>query len=109
MSLTRHHKIVRDKIPDIIAARGAKVEHRIMPVDDFARLLRQKMVEESQEVVDAKTYEEMVAELGDVLDVIAALQHVVGIPDDMLVEARQKKNAERGGFEKRIFLESVEE
>lgn len=109
MPLTPYHKIVRDNIPDLIAKTGAKVQHRVMPVDDFARLLRQKLVEEANEVVGAQTYEALVSELGDILDVVQAIQQIVGVPDVMIREARDKKQAERGGFDKRIFLETVED
>ncbi len=109
MPTIHYKKIVRDKVPEIIAAKGGKPESRVLAPDDFARLMRDKLVEESREVVGAQTYDALVSELADVAEVLITLQQVHGITDETLDAVRAAKAAERGGFAGRIFLESVEE
>lgn len=109
MTTTRYHKIVRDRIPELIAAKGGKPESRVLAPDDYARLLREKLVEEARELVGAQTYDALVSELADVAEVMAALQRVHSISDETLAGVRAAKIAERGGFDGRVFLESVTE
>lgn len=109
MPTTHYKKLVRDKIPETIAARGGRPVTRILPHDDYARVLREKLREEADEAIGAQTYDALVAELADVLEVVRAIQKVNGISDEHLETVRAAKLAERGGFEARIYLESVEE
>lgn len=109
MPTIHYKKIVRDKVPEQIRANGGTPVTRILAQDDYARLLRDKLVEEAREVVGAQTYDALVAELADVLEVVRALQKVHGISDENLEAVRVGKFAERGGFEGRVYLESVEE
>lgn len=109
MPTTRYNKLVRDKIPEIIAAKGGRPATRVLPPDDYARVLREKLREEADEAVGAQTYDALVGELADVLEVVRAIQKVNGISDETLEAARAAKLADRGGFDARIYLESVEE
>ncbi len=109
MPTHHYHKIVRDKVPELIKKSGAKPITRVMPVDDFARMLREKLVEEAREVKGAKAYDSIVGELADVMEVVASIQKILGISSQALSAARRKKFKERGGFTKRILLESVDE
>ncbi len=109
MPTTRYDKIVRDRIPELIAAKGGSPVSRVLAPDDFARLLREKLVEEARELVGAQTYDALVAELADVCEVVATLQRIHGVSDETLSGVRAAKVAERGGFDGRVFLESVTE
>ncbi|TAK04840.1 phosphoribosyl-ATP pyrophosphohydrolase [Patescibacteria group bacterium] len=109
MPTTHYKKLVRDKIPEVIAAKGGRPVTRILPPDEYARVLRDKLREEADETVGAQTYDALVGELADVLEVVRALQKVNGISDENLEAVRAKKFADRGGFDGRVYLESVEE
>ncbi len=49
-----------------------------------------------------------VEELADILEVVEYLAIAKGASMDELLKIKEKKSLERGGFNKRIFLESVE-
>lgn len=103
-----YNKLVRDKIPEIIAESGKKAETKILSNEEFLLELQKKAKEELSEYLNAKTEQESVEELADLLEIIRSLAVLHGASFDDLEEVRRKKAADRGGFEKKIFLIGVE-
>jgi predicted house-cleaning noncanonical NTP pyrophosphatase (MazG superfamily) len=102
-----HHKLVRDRIPAIIAADGGQPVTRVLDAAGYEAALRAKLLEEAHEA-QAAPDGELVSELADVLEVLSALAAAHGMSwEDVLSEAGRKRAA-RGGFDERIFLEYVE-
>lgn len=100
------NKLVRDLIPDIIAAEGKTVTSRILDDAEYRQALREKLVEEANEVLTAEGNEELIKEVADVFEVLEALiaAHGLNIWEIRVVQSHCQLR--RGGFEKRIFLES---
>jgi predicted house-cleaning noncanonical NTP pyrophosphatase (MazG superfamily) len=89
-------KLVRDKIPDIIRAKGEVPSIRtVVGTEEYQRLLFAKLSEEVLEFI-ASNGDPM--ELADVLEVVMALADDLGIGQQELETLRAKKAAERGGF-----------
>ncbi len=100
-----YDKLVRDRIPEIIEARGAKASFRACA--DEAEYL-ERLIAKLREEVDEFDRDRNAEELADVLEVVRALCARLGL-DPVDVEAlRAKKADERGGFEKRLILESTD-
>lgn len=99
-----YNKLVRDKIPAIIAAQGELPHIRILEQEEYLRHLESKLDEETGEYHRDKTAEE----LADILEVVLALAEANGCTKEELMEIYQKKHDARGGFEKRIYLISKE-
>jgi predicted house-cleaning noncanonical NTP pyrophosphatase (MazG superfamily) len=96
--MTTYNKLVRDKIPQILDAKGVQYEKRIATTEEYKNELIKKLVEEAHEFAEAGSPEE----LADVLEVIRALQV---LPEYVNIEdIRKQKFDERGGFEERIIL-----
>lgn len=95
-----YNKLVRDKIPEIIAAQGEKPIIRVMDDKEYITSLEKKLDEEVAEYHENKEIEE----LADILEVIYALCETQGHSVDELMRVYEKKHIERGGFSKRIFL-----
>lgn len=95
-----YNKLVRDSIPEIIAAQGEKPIIRVMDDKEYIISLEKKLDEEVAEYHESKEIEE----LADVLEVIYALCEAKGHSVDELTKIYEKKHIERGGFSKRIFL-----
>lgn len=95
-----YNKLVRDRIPEIIAAQGEKPIIRVMDDEEYIIYLEKKLEEEVAEYHESKEIEE----LADVLEVIYALCETQGHSVDELMSIYEKKHIERGGFSKRIFL-----
>ena len=67
-----YNKLVRDQIPDIIAATGSQPSTRILDHVSYRGALRSKLLEEAQEA-EAAADEQLASELADVLEVLRAL------------------------------------
>lgn len=106
------NKLVRDKIPEIIAKQGKKVTFRALRGEKLKQALKDKLIEETQELINAKTEEELIEEIADVLEVLywitsEFIETGGNFPkvDDM----KKNKAIEKGSFFNGYFLESVEE
>lgn len=99
-------KLIRDRIPEIIAADGGKAVTRVLDNAEYRVALEHKLLEEVQELRHGANKAEEIADIYEVLDALIAAN---GFSARDLQALKKKKRAERGGFEKRFFLESVEE
>ncbi|MEK6708581.1 MAG: nucleoside triphosphate pyrophosphohydrolase, partial [Pseudomonadota bacterium] len=92
-------KVVRDKIPESIAAKGELVTQIRIKGGELVEALKTKLIEEAIEVMDAKSTGETIEELADVLEVLHALSHHLKIGMKHIEEARKNKRLNRGGFD----------
>ena len=98
-----YHKLVRDRIPEIIEADGKTCVCETLSNGDYLSLLDQKLNEELAEYQESKSLEE----LADLLEVIQAVVKARGWTVEDLERVRAEKAAKRGGFEKKILLKEV--
>ena len=101
------NKLVRDNIPDKILSNGEEVVTRILDDSEYEEELYKKLLEETDEVICAKSEDEVLEELADVLEVIQAIAKLNGKTIEDVIETANQKRQKRGGFEKRIFLEKT--
>lgn len=92
-------KLVRDRIPEHVERGGETSEVYLARPEEIEQLLRQKLVEEALEVRSAEGVAEVMAELGDVEEVVNAILHQIGETRTALDAIQRKKRADRGGFE----------
>jgi predicted house-cleaning noncanonical NTP pyrophosphatase (MazG superfamily) len=98
--LVSQGKLVRDKIPQIIRAKGLEPVVYIADPDEYATRLRDKLTEEVGEFLASDSDPE---ELADVLEVVYALAALTGTDLQQLEKLRAAKADERGGFADRII------
>ena len=98
-----YHKLVRDRIPEIIKANGAECVTHVAKLDEYNRLLESKLQEEITEFLHNKCAEE----IADILEVIEAIARLEGISVDEIKKVKTDKRANRGSFNKRIVLETT--
>jgi len=99
-----YNKLVRDHIPAIIRRHGDTCETETMAEVEFQQALRQKLVEEAQEVVQADTQDELIKELADLCEVIDTIMQHNNIPTSIVKAEQERRRSERGGFTQRIKL-----
>lgn len=101
-----YNKLVRDKIPKIIAGDNGKTcITRIMEDKEYLESLNTKMQEELKEYLESGEVEE----LADLEEVLRAILDVKKVSYEEFEKIRKTKVDKRGAFNKKIFLESVSE
>lgn len=105
MNIIKYHKLVRDRIPEIIEFAGKKSICTELSDDAYIAMLDAKLNEELVEYQESKSLEE----LADLLEVMQATVIARGYTLDELERIRAEKAAKRGGFTKRLLLEEVQE
>lgn len=100
----RYDKLVRDRIPEVIAADGKQCKTRVLLESELQEHLLTKLVEEVEECQKQPCIEE----IADIIEVLRALADQLGSSIDEVEQARIEKLQKRGGFKKRLFLEYVE-
>lgn len=100
-----YHKLVRDRIPEIIEASGSTCVCSILSQEDYLAALDKKLTEELEEYQQSKSMEE----LADLLEVMHAVAQARGSSMAQIEAIRIRKAAERGAFDRRILLESTED
>ena len=102
---TVYHKLVRDKIPEIIEASGKKCVTEILPDEAYIRALDAKLNEELAEYQQSKSLEE----LADLLEVMGAVVKARGCTWEELTRIQKEKSDQRGAFDRKLFLKEVKE
>ena len=104
-----YNKLVRNKIPDIIVSNGGKPSIRILTDEEYRVELVNKLKEEYKEVENATNKEEILEECADVMQVLEDIVKLNGGTLEEIIKIKKKKEEKRGGFDSKVFLESVEE
>ncbi|MCR2803998.1 nucleoside triphosphate pyrophosphohydrolase [Paenibacillus soyae] len=104
-----YNKLVRDKIPQVLEAKGLAFRTRILDETEYRAELQTKLKEEMNELLNATSSEETLEELADILEVVHALTQINGSTTTELEALRAKKADKRGGFQERVYLIDVED
>jgi predicted house-cleaning noncanonical NTP pyrophosphatase (MazG superfamily) len=97
---TSYGKLVRDKIPEIIRAEGLEPVIYTADAREYASRLRDKLQEEVAEFIASDNDPE---ELADILEVLYVLAEHAETSREQLEKLRAAKADKRGGFMKRII------
>lgn len=98
-----YNKLIRDRIPEIIADEGKDFTVRTLSPEEYARELRRKLQEEVGEFLETDTVEE----IADIFEVLEHILREKGTTMETALNIKEAKRAKRGGFEKKLFLETV--
>lgn len=101
----QYHKLVRDRIPDIIEKAGKTCRTEILGDETYLAMLDEKLNEELVEYQESKSLEE----LADLLEVMEAVVTARGYTWEELLAVKAEKKAARGGFEEKLLLLEVTE
>jgi len=100
-------KLVRDRIPEVIAGEGREARTRRVRGPGLDALLRDKVVEEAGELVAAFDEEQVAQELADLTEAIEALAEHLGL-EKRVEEERAERRARLGVFDKGVVLEGLD-
>lgn len=100
-----YDKLIRDGIPAIIEKGGGSCRVRKLEPPEYRKRLEQKLGEELEEYLQSGQLEE----LADLLEVMMALVQARGESWQQLEAVRQEKRLQRGGFDRRLLLQQVDD
>jgi predicted house-cleaning noncanonical NTP pyrophosphatase (MazG superfamily) len=98
-----YDKLIRDRIPEIIEAKGSKPVTEVLDNERYKEYLDNKLIEELREYQESDNVEE----LADLVEVVYALLDYKGIAREQFEKVRIAKAEERGMFKKRLLLKEV--
>ncbi|MBQ2671240.1 MAG: nucleoside triphosphate pyrophosphohydrolase [Clostridia bacterium] len=100
------NKLVRDKIPEMLAKNGGEPETETLNDEKYKTCLYEKLKEECEETVNSYSKENLAEELADLLEVIMAISKLNDIDFAEIEKIRLAKKEKRGGFDSKILLKS---
>ena len=100
-----YNKLVRDNIPDIIRKNGEIPHVSILDDEKYLQELKTKLIEETNEFIES----EELMELADILEVVEYLAKAKDSNLDEVLKLKEQKEMKNGAFEKKLFLEYVED
>jgi len=101
------HKIVRDKIVNLLEPRSVKIVSKKLTTEERLIHLKHKLLEESQEAFNSKDQVELIDELADILEVVHALARESHVSMGEVESIRLAKCEKKGGFDECSFIEKI--
>lgn len=109
MPTFQFNKLVRDKLPAIYKKLNETIVYRSLRREELQIALRQKLIEEAAEIpLEGGDRTSIINEISDVEQVLDDLKSELGISNEELNQAKQKKYSVKGGFTDGIFIEQIE-
>lgn len=100
-----YNKLIRDGIPDKIAAKGEACSVReLTDNQEFQQELLKKISEEAGALSRARTREEFLAEYADLMVVLTSLENVLELSEAEIKLALAENVERKGKYDKRLFL-----
>jgi predicted house-cleaning noncanonical NTP pyrophosphatase (MazG superfamily) len=102
-------KLVRDNLPDILHkdANVRDFSYTYITDDKLNEYVRNKLVEEATEVLNATSQKEVLAELGDLYEIMIKVATANGIKPHEIIHAASTKASKYGTFNKNIILKEI--
>ena len=99
-----YNKLCRDKVPEIVRAKGFECEVREVDHDEYKREIIRKVFEEASGVSNHAGRASLLKELADLLITIDAVKKEYGISQEEIDTAVENSIEDKGGYEDRLYL-----
>ncbi len=101
-------KLVRDRIPEFFQLEFIEITSRILDKDEYIESLKNKLLEETHEVLEAKDEDSLKEELADLLEVMKSLAAACNFSFEDIERIRIQKKLYKGGFEDKVYIDFIE-
>lgn len=108
MKRYQFNKLVRSKLPARMESEGVVINGCTLSDEEYVMQLKQKLMEEAEEVSLATTRENLVVELADVMEVINALAEAASIDLSEIEKAKIEKRDVNGHFHADHYIGYIE-
>jgi len=102
-----YNKLIRDRIPEIIEKDGNTADIIILSEESFKQAIKEKLIEEATEVLNADNRDEVLSELADLQEVMDTIKQLYNINSLEVNTIQAVKALQRGKFEKRLYLKQI--
>lgn len=99
--------LVRDLRVEQLEKMGIHVSYRILSSEEYVAALRNKITEEAKELAEEFDREKLIYEFADLQEVMEVFAQTLGISNEEIAEAQQKKREKLGSFYQKYFTDSV--
>lgn len=103
-----YRKLVRDLVLEGIKQDGRQASWKTLDDDEYRKELVKKLVEESKELENESSKNEVVKELADIQEIVKALAKSYKITNEEINLEQNSKNMKSGSFNSKIFVDTVE-
>ena len=101
-------KLIRDKILDEMKVSDQEpLGVRTLADEEFVKELLKKLIEETNEMLSTNDPSEMKKELCDIVEITNYIKETLQLSDEEFNKLLLAKRTKSGGFDKRIYVESV--
>jgi predicted house-cleaning noncanonical NTP pyrophosphatase (MazG superfamily) len=100
------NKLVRDGTIERSEKLDYKMDYIFLDGNSYLDALREKLIEEVNEIYDAKTKDEIRSEIADLLECIYAFAKKNGLTHEEIQKERVARKKLRGGFEKGVYCKT---
>ncbi|WPX98600.1 Nucleoside triphosphate pyrophosphohydrolase [Candidatus Megaera polyxenophila] len=102
------NKLIRSNLPERMKKEGVYLSGRPLTDEEFAKELKNKLVEEAGEVQDTQSREDLIKELADVMEVIETITSLHSITKEEIEKERLLKCQINGHFLAANFVDYIE-
>ncbi len=107
MAAFKFEKLVRDKVKDLLEEKGIAVKAQALDEATYQEIIKDKLKEEVNELIAVNSPEKMMEEIADIFEVLEAYIAAFHLDSQLIKRIKYKKHDDRGGFYKRIFIQSI--
>jgi len=102
------NKLIRNKLPDRMVSEGIVINGKSLSREEYSLKLKEKLLEEADEVAKSDSISSITIELADVMEVVYALAENYQIPFELLELERLKKREANGPFDQKTYVNYIE-
>lgn len=105
MSRIFYNKLIRDKIPEIIEAKGELCDVRVLDdAHEFQQELLKKVAEEASGLVKARDRKDLLDEYADLMVALDTLMDLMEISEADIRTAIEENITRKGSYKRQLYL-----
>jgi predicted house-cleaning noncanonical NTP pyrophosphatase (MazG superfamily) len=101
------NKLARDKMLEIITKQGSEAIYKTLDGYEYIKQLKNKLKEETDEIIEASTQEQIIEEIADLYEAIDAFIEYYLIDKSDIYSVKLNKKRDRGGFSNGLYIQEI--
>ena len=102
------NKLIRNKLPKRMIEEGVLINSKNLSLAEYSSKLKEKILEEAEEVASSDSVYSLTIELADLMEVIYTLAENYQIPLELINSERLTKREINGYFDQKTYVNYIE-